>query len=179
MKSVSLVIALYVERTFMLNGSFYRLIFSSVPFYILMRKPTIATKLSLPPGGRYTGTVITAAGRSSIWWMTTTRACHFYGANLMEVWNSSKLYWLSERTARTWLKFELTQRKNISDEKQQRIMPAKHQAPQLQLFLFIFQKIFLPKDIFLKLTKDIFLNLIKDIFSESTTGSPLLVIIRW
>ena len=25
-----------------------------------------ATKLSLPPGGRYTGTVITAAGRSSI-----------------------------------------------------------------------------------------------------------------
>ena len=129
--------------------------------------------------GTHTGTVITAAGRSSIWWMTTTRACHFYGANLMEVWNSSKLYWLSERTARTWLKFELTQRKNISDEKQQRIMPAKHQAPQLQLFLFIFQKIFLPKDIFLKLTKDIFLNLIKDIFSESTTGSPLLVIIRW
>ena len=41
MKSVSLVIALYVERTFMLNGSFYRLIFSSVPFYILMRKPTM------------------------------------------------------------------------------------------------------------------------------------------
>ena len=42
MKSVSLVIALYVERTLMLNGSFYRLLFSS--FLVLLQllwKPTM------------------------------------------------------------------------------------------------------------------------------------------